>query len=74
MVLLDDLATREAAQRLGLTVKGTLGIIVDAYRQQKLSRTELDIVFEAVLARQDVWISHTLARRVWNELLRTSSD
>lgn len=74
MVLLDDLAAREAAQQLGLKVKGTVGVVVDAHRQQKLSLAELDIVFEALLARQDIWISNTLARRVWTELLRTSKE
>jgi hypothetical protein len=71
LVLLDDRAAREAAQHLGLKVKGTLGVLVDAYRQQELSRAELDVVFEALIARQDIWISDVLARRVWNELVRT---
>lgn len=48
-VLLDDLVAREAAQQLGLNVKGILGVITAAYRQNYLTRAELDIVFEAVL-------------------------
>lgn len=73
-VLLDDLLAREAAQQLGLYVKGTLGVIATAYRQNYLSRAELDIVFEALLARQDIWISNALARGVWDDLVRTSPE
>jgi len=68
-LLLDDQLAREQAQQLGLNVKGTLGVIVDAYRQQLLSRTELEIVFQAILDRDDIWISDTLVRRVWSVLV-----
>lgn len=73
-VLLDDQLARESAQHLGLRVEGTLGVIVDAYRRQKLRRVELDVVFEALLARQDIWISDALVRRVKDELIRTPQE
>ena len=42
--------------------------------QKYLTRAELDIVFEALLAHQDIWISNTLAHHVWSELVRPSPE
>jgi predicted nucleic acid-binding protein len=69
-VLLDDQLAREEAQRLGLKVKGTLGIIAEAYRSQRISLAECELVFQAVLARDDIWIGEDLVRRIWDELKR----
>ena len=67
-VLLDDWLAREEAQRLGLKVKGTLGIIADAYRRGLISLNEVELIFQAIIAREDIWISDALVRRVWDEL------
>jgi predicted nucleic acid-binding protein len=63
-VLLDDLPARRHAQGLGLHVKGTLGVLVSAYRAGIFSRQECDDALEAILARPDIWISEALVRRV----------
>jgi predicted nucleic acid-binding protein len=65
-LLLDDQLAREHAQRLGLKVKGTLGIIVEAYRRRFMTAAEVEIVFRAILDRDDIWISDALVRRVWD--------
>lgn len=65
-VLLDDQLAREQAQELGLHVKGTLGVIVEAFRQRLLTAQEVDLVFQAILDRDDIWISDALVRRVWD--------
>lgn len=70
-VLLDDLLAREEAQRLGLKVKGTLGIIAEACRQGLMTFNEADLVLQAIVAREDIWISEALARRVRAELEKT---
>ncbi len=63
-VLLDDLKAREEAEGRGLTVKGTLGVIVQAYRAGLLRLDEVQTVIEAIIARDDVWIAEGLCRRV----------
>lgn len=63
-VLLDDLKAREEARRLGLSVKGSLGIIADAYRQQMLSFEDTSALFEEIIVRDDIWISEALCRHV----------
>ncbi len=67
-VLLDDALARDEAQKAGLRVKGTLGVIVEAYRQNRMSLAECDLVFQAILARPDIWIHDALVRRIWQEL------
>jgi len=63
-VLLDDQLAREQALGLGLHVKGTLGVIVEAYRQRLLTAAEVEVVFQAIMEREDIWISDALVRRV----------
>jgi predicted nucleic acid-binding protein len=62
--LLDDQLTREQALELGLHVKGTLGVIVEAFRRRQLVAEEVELVFQAILDRDDIWISDALVRRV----------
>ena len=63
-VLLDDQLAREQALELGLCVKGTLGVIVEAFRQRLLNAEEVELVFQVILDRDDIWISDALVNRV----------
>ena len=63
-VLLDVQLAREQALELGLCVKGTLGVIVEAFRQRLLNAEEVELVFQAILDRDDIWISDALVNRV----------
>jgi predicted nucleic acid-binding protein len=65
-LLFDDQLARERAVELGLHVRGTLGIIIEAYRKRLLSVEEVEIVFQAIIDRDDIWISDALVRRVWD--------
>ncbi len=67
-VLLDDLQAREEAQRLNLNAKGTLGVIVEAYRQNLLTLKEVEIVFQVIEEQDDIWISAALVKQVWQGL------
>ncbi len=73
-VLLDDQLAHEQAQRLGLRVKGTLGVIVAAFRRQFLTAQEVELVFQAILDRDDIWISDALVRRVWDAWRREAAN
>jgi len=65
-VLLDDLAARNAARRLGLTLIGTLGVLELAAAKQLLSFPE----FIKRLRRTNIHISETL----YAEALRRSAS
>ncbi|HEX2060832.1 MAG TPA: hypothetical protein VHK90_08820 [Thermoanaerobaculia bacterium] len=71
-LLVDDALAREAASALGLRVKGTLGILVQAFRARLLTVDQRDEVFEGLLRRDDIWLDESLTRRVWDELRRTN--
>ena len=73
-VLLDDQLAREQAQKLGLHVKGTLGVIVEAFRQRLLVAEDVELIFQAILDRDDIWISDALVRRVLDAWRRETSD
>lgn len=68
LVLMDDMIARNQAQVLGLMVKGTLGVIVSAYRNKLLSLDEVQIVFETIIRRNDIWIATDLCRSILNRL------
>jgi predicted nucleic acid-binding protein len=40
----------------------------DAVRQNILNMSEIDVVFDALLKRDDIWIAESLIRHVWNDL------
>lgn len=67
-ILLDDMQARTEAKRLGLQVEGTLGVFVDAVRQNILNLSEIDVIFDALHKRDDIWIAEGLVRHVWNDL------
>jgi uncharacterized protein len=73
-VLLDDLEAREYARRLGLSVAGTLGVLVEAHRRAIVTRVEIDVLMQAILNRDDIWISQVLVRRVWDDLRQAGRD
>jgi len=57
-------------EQVSLPTKGTLGVIVQAYRSRLLTFHELENAFEAIIEREDIWISEELCRSV----LRKSKD
>ena len=63
-VLLDDQLAREQAKQNGLRVKGTLGILVQAHRHGLITAQEVELILQAILDRDDIWISDILVQRV----------
>jgi predicted nucleic acid-binding protein len=68
LVLLDDELAREEARRLGIPVKGTIGILVQAFREGLLDTEEVELLLLEIAARSDIWISEKLCRRVLDQL------
>lgn len=68
LVLLDDEVARAEARRLKLPVRGTLGVLVQAYRQKHLSRPQLELLFQEIGLRPDIWISAKLCRQILDSL------
>jgi predicted nucleic acid-binding protein len=68
LVLLDDEVARTEARRLGLQLRGTLGVLVQAYRLKHLSYAQITLLLQEIAARSDIWISAKLCQQVLNAL------
>jgi predicted nucleic acid-binding protein len=68
LVLLDDEVARTEARRLNLRVRGTLGVLVEAYQQKLLPFNQLNFLFQEIANRQDIWISEKLCQQVLKAL------
>jgi predicted nucleic acid-binding protein len=64
LALFDDQRVREEAKACGLKVKGTVGVIIQAYRAELLELKDVENIFESIVSREDIWISEELCRRV----------
>jgi len=68
LALFDDEKVRDEAKARGMSVKGTLGVIVEAYRAGVLGFNDVENTIEAIIDREDIWISEELCRRVLSKL------
>lgn len=68
LVLLDDEMARTEARRVELAVRGSLGVLVQAYRQQHLTRAQVMLLIEEIGLRPDIWISTRLCQQVLEAL------
>jgi predicted nucleic acid-binding protein len=66
--LVDDEEAREVARKHGLSTKGTVGILVDAFQKSLIDLEEIELLFTQIQARDDIWISTTLCQKVLSEL------
>lgn len=73
LLLIDEEHGRQAARRQGLSVRGTLGILVHAYRDSVLTETQLRFYVTQIEADPDIWISRALCRRVLANVLNDPS-
>jgi predicted nucleic acid-binding protein len=74
LVLLDDEVARAEARRLNLRVRGTLGILVQSYRQNLLSLAQVELLLHEIAARPDIWIAAKLCGQVLASLRRAQSS
>lgn len=72
-LLMDDERARSIARQLGLKVRGTLGVLVSAYRADYINAEQLRFYFEQIAERSDIWISATLCRQLLERTLNTDS-
>jgi len=73
LVLFDDEKVREEAKVRGLNVKGTLGVIIQAYLGKLLELNDVQNIIKTIINREDIWISKELCRQVLLKL-KTSNQ
>lgn len=62
-VLIDNEHARKAARQVGLPLKGTVGLLLDAWRQGHLSLQAFELLIQEMKTRPDLWISDELCDR-----------
>jgi predicted nucleic acid-binding protein len=68
-VLMDESLGRAYARQLGLDVRGSLGVLVEAYHQSILDADRFRSALDEIVRRHDIWISPTLVKLVLWEVL-----
>jgi uncharacterized protein len=63
LVLLDDEVARAEARRLKLRVRGTLGILAQAYSNGRLSFPQVELLMNEIAVRPDIWIAAKLCEQ-----------
>ncbi len=74
LVLLDDEVARVEARRLELRLRGTLGILVHAYREHLLAFDQVELLVQEIAARPDIWIGARLCERILASLQELESS
>jgi len=74
LVLLDDQVARAEARRLGLRVRGTLGVLVQAFRGGLLSLLQIEWLLNEIAARPDIWIGSKLCNQVLRSLVEKNGN
>lgn len=69
LVLMDETVGRRTARDRGLRVRGSLGILVEAFEKGLIQADQLLLYFEEMIRRQDIWINPGLAERLLREVL-----
>lgn len=69
LLLIDEERGREVARRHRVKVRGTLGILIEAYRRGFITSNQLRFYFDQIEERTDIWISPSLCHRLLQEVL-----
>lgn len=69
LILMDELLGRQAARARGFAVRGSLGILVEAYRRNLMNADQFRLNVAEMARRRDMWISPDLAKQVLGETL-----
>ncbi len=64
IVLIDEELAREEAKELGLKVKGTIGVLLEAFKSKYLSREIFCMLINEIRSRPDIWISDKICQEI----------
>lgn len=60
LLLMDEERGREIARQKGVVVRGSLGVLIEAYRNALITAEQLRFYFNQIAERPDIWISPKL--------------
>ncbi len=64
LLLMDEELGRAVAREQGLKIKGSLGVLVEAYRRKVIGFDQLQFHFIQIVNRKDIWISSKLCDKL----------
>lgn len=68
LILIDEEMARDEARIAGVKVKGTIGILMEAYKKGILPVEDLEYTIEQIKVRKDIWISKKLCDEVLEKI------
>jgi hypothetical protein len=69
LLLIDEEAGRSTARSFGLPMRGSLGVLIEAYHNKLIGSDQLRFYFGEIERRTDIWISPMLCRSLLAETL-----
>ena len=73
LLLIDEERGRDYARQKNLQVRGSLGILIEAYAKKLISEDQLRFYFRQISERIDIWINPELCVRLLKEIFSTDS-
>lgn len=67
---MDEECGRAVARQKGLAMRGSLGILIEAYRKKLINESQLRFYFKQMSERKDIWISPNLGTRLLEKLFK----
>ena len=68
LLLMDEERGRAVARNRNLQVKGSLGVMVEAFRGGLISFHQIQFYFQQIAHRPDIWISPSLCKCILDEI------
>ena len=68
LLLMDEERGRAIARQMNLRVRGSLGVLIEAYGKKIISENQLRFYFEQISERKDIWISPNLCTTLLKRL------
>lgn len=69
LTLIDEQRARKVARNQALRVKGTLGVLFEAFQKDILDVSQTSMYIHQIMRRKDIWISSSLCQDVLNKIL-----
>ena len=69
-ILIDDKQARHNARLAGLQIKGTVGLLLEAWRRDILSLQELELLINQIKSLPELWISEALCDAILTQARR----
>ena len=68
LLLMDEERGRNYARQKNLQVRGSLGVLIEAYAKKLISEDQLRLYFQQISERKDIWINPDLCVRLLEEI------